>query len=441
MALMLCGSLASAQTATDALLKQGVQGDAVVELQKRLIELGFLDGKADGDFGKSTQSAVSAFQAFLAGEGYPVAADGVAGEQTIALLYDEDVAARCQAVRSGDRSTLVRKLQKRLIELGYLFGTADLSFGRKTEDALKRFQKMLIDAGEKGIEASGVLDEKTRKLLYSDLSGYKMVTPVFFDEDKPLSLADDNLYSEACILIDADSGKVLYGKNEKKRMYPASTTKIMTLMLALGRGKLNEVVTVPASAGKVPADSSLVPLTVGEQMPFVDLLYGLILRSGNDAANAVATLTSGSVDKFVVAMNKKAQALGMDGTHYVNPHGYHDPDHYTTAADMALLTRKALQNEKFRKIVTAKSYTMAATAKRKALTLNNAYDILKPSSASYYPYAFGVKTGSTSAAGYCYVGAAEKNGKTLICVLLNCGGVKGDKWVDARRLFNYGFAL
>ena len=212
-------------------------------------------------------------------------------------------------------------------------------------------------------------------------------------------------------------------------------------MLSLGKLKLKKMVTIPKEAAQVPGDSSLVPLTVGEEMSGRDLLTALILRSGNDAANAAAVLSYGTIDKFVAAMNKKAAQLGMTGTHFVNAHGYHDPDHYTTARDMATLTRQALKNQSFVDIVSTLRYTMAATSKREALTLKNSYAILQSGSSYYDANAFGIKTGYTSKSGYCYVGAARHQGRTLIAVVLKSGRRKDDKWLDAHRLFEYGFAL
>ena len=158
-------------------------------------------------------------------------------------------------------------------------------------------------------------------LLMSDLSVYGFEAPIYFDESAPLALSEDDLYAKACIVMEATTGNVLFAHEADTQLYPASTTKIMTLLLALERGGLDQEITIPACAADVPKDSSLVPVYEGEQMPFLDLLYGLIIRSGNDAANAVAELCAGSVDAFVARMNARAYELGMTGTHFVNPHG------------------------------------------------------------------------------------------------------------------------
>ena len=152
-------------------------------------------------------------------------------------------------------------------------------------------------------------------------------------------------------------------------------------------------------------------------------------------------MTAGSVNDFVERMNEKAQELGLEGTHYVNPHGYHDEDHYTTAADMAALTRYALQNESFREVFTTHSYSLAATNVRAARTLTSSYKIFDESSEYYYADAVGGKTGFTSAAGYCFVCSAERDGVSLIAVVFKSGATGTNRWTDAARLFEYGFAV
>lgn len=422
-------------------LTAGDRGDEVQHLQQRLIDTGFLDDTADGVFGKKTEAAVLEFETALAESGYEgISADGKADSRTLELLDDGEAIERISTVQKGSRGAMVRRVQSKLIRLGLLSGSADGVFGSQTEAALLSFQESLIAQGAAGLEANGVADAATRGYLFGDLSGYKFNAPRYYDSADPLSLTPGNLYAEAAILIDADTGEVLFAKNENRKMYPASTTKIMTLLLAVEHGGLDTMVTVPDSAGTVPGDSSRVPVWPGERMPFRDLLYGLMIRSGNDAANAIATLIGGSVAAFVEQMNERASELGLTGTHYVNPHGYHDDGHYTTALDMAVLSYTALKNSKFRQIVSTHSYTMAATAKRQSLTLNNKYSILDETSQYYDPDAFGIKTGYTSKAGQCYVGAAARGGRTLICVVFKSGR-KADKWVDAKRMFDYGFAL
>ena len=247
------------------------------------------------------------------------------------------------------------------------------------------------------------------------------------------------LISRSAILMDAYTGEVLYEKNADYRRYPASTTKIMTLLVSIEKCDGRKMVTVPKCSQDISLDSTRVPVYTGEQMPLQDLWYGLIFNSGNDAANAIAYLTSGSVSNFVKDMNQKAEALGMRNTHFANAHGLHNPEHYTTARDMALLTRHALDIDLFREITFSTAYTMQPTSLRGELVLDHRYGITDFSSKFYYPYAQGIKTGYTQMAGQCYVGCADKDGHELIVVLMYCGLTKNEKWGEAKKLFEYGF--
>lgn len=265
-----------------------------------------------------------------------------------------------------------------------------------------------------------------------------------YNPEHPEDLQVNQLYAGAAILIDSDSGKVLLEKNADKKMYPASTTKIMTLLLALEHGHLDDEITIPEEAANVPKDSSLVPVTVGEKMKFRDLLYGFMMRSGNDAGNAIAVIVSGSVDKFVEDMNRRAQELGCSNTHFKNPHGYHDEEHYTTARDLAAIARSAMKNELFRDIVSTETYTMPATNKRDELVIKttNQFVMHDSKKSSYaYKYATGIKTGYTSKAGQCFVGAATKDDINLISVVLKSTvSYSQAKWLDSSRLMEYGFS-
>ena len=253
-------------------------------------------------------------------------------------------------------------------------------------------------------------------------------------------LTPSNLYAPSCILIDAPSGTILFEQNPDQKMYPASTTKIITLLLALRKISPEEVITIPQAAANVPADSSLVPVVPGEIMTMKDLLNGLMICSGNDAANAVAAICSGNVDSFVEQMNLFAAEIGLKDSHFTNPHGYHDTDHYTTARDLATAARSGLTDPVFCQFVTCMNYTMAPTQKRGELVLHNKWEIFDPASAFYIPGAAGVKSGFTSSAGFCYVGAAQRSGRTLIAVVLG-ESTRNRAWIDLKRLFEYGFEL
>lgn len=265
-----------------------------------------------------------------------------------------------------------------------------------------------------------------------------MAAPEDYDASKPAVLAADHLYGESAIVIDNESGEVLFSKDARVRMYPASTTKIMTLLLAIETGwDFGMTVTVPAEAGQIANDSSTVPVYEGEVTTFGDLLYGMMLKSGNDAANAIAVIVSGSLPAFVEKMNNRAAELGCVGTHFANAHGYHDENHYSTAYDLALITQEALKHDVIREIIATESYVMNASP-REPFQINTSNSMILPNSVYYYEDCIGVKTGTHSKAGMCFVGAAEKDGLTLVTVTLNCASDDA-KWTDTKRLLDYGF--
>ncbi len=267
-----------------------------------------------------------------------------------------------------------------------------------------------------------------------------------YDAANPQNLTDADLTAKAALVMDAATGTVLYEKNADRRTYPASTTKIMTCLVALENfPDLQQLVTVGPEAGQISSDSSVLGIRQGEQYPMLDLLYGMMMRSGNDAAMTIAVAVSGSVEAFAGLMNQKAKELGCKDTHFVNPHGLHDESHYTTAYDMALIARAAMQNRTFREIVAAKSYTMSATSQREKWRVETSNPMFVATSRFYYPDLVGIKTGYTSRAGRCFVGAADKDGVELISVVLKSkntqdgqGRNNGEYWVDTARLLDYG---
>lgn len=267
-----------------------------------------------------------------------------------------------------------------------------------------------------------------------------LAAPEDYDVNTPEALTQDELYGESAVAIDADTGEILFSKNARVRMYPASTTKVMTLLLAVESGwSLDTPVTIPPEAAAIPSDSSTVPVYPGEVMSFGDLLYGLMLHSGNDAANAVAVLVSGSIPAFVQRMNERAVELGCTGTHFANAHGYHDENHYSTAMDLALITREALKHDEVRTIVSTTSYTMHIfSSNRTEIPLSNTNAMLNSGNTYYFEECIGVKTGTHSRAGQCFVGAAVRDGVTLVTVTLNCSE-SVQRWIDSIRLFRYGF--
>jgi D-alanyl-D-alanine carboxypeptidase len=227
----------------------------------------------------------------------------------------------------------------------------------------------------------------------------------------------------SAVLMDVDSGRVLYAHNETARMRIASTTKIMTALVAIEHGTLSDVVTVRREETLVEGTSMY--LREGEQLTLETLLYGLLLSSGNDAALVIADAIGGSRENFVAMMNEKAAALGMDSTSFANPNGLDDENHYSTALDMARLGRAAVENETLVRIASTKSVTIGGR------TLTNHNKLL-----SYMDGCIGLKTGYTKAAGRTLVSCAVRNGQRLVAVTLQ----DGNDWVDHQQLYEFGFS-
>ncbi len=236
------------------------------------------------------------------------------------------------------------------------------------------------------------------------------------------------IQARSAVLMEFRNGQVLYAKEAHRRLPPASLTKVMTALLVLEHADLDEVVVASKNAVNTP--SSSIHLQEGEQMTVRDLLYALMLRSANDAAVALAEHVSGSVEKFVQKMNERAKAIGAKNTHFVNPHGLHDPKHLSTAYDLALIARAAMENPLFCEIVCQRSYVLERS--------HNKQDLLVESRAKFldlYEGAEGIKTGYTRPAGFCFVGSASRNGRRLIAVVLN----SPQREQDTIALMDYGF--
>ncbi|MBR1558628.1 MAG: D-alanyl-D-alanine carboxypeptidase [Clostridia bacterium] len=267
-------------------------------------------------------------------------------------------------------------------------------------------------------------------------------TPDDYDPQDPAALQTDHLYAESAFLFDMDTHEVLLSKNSRVRVYPASTTKIMTCILALESGiSLDQTVTIPKEAANVPEGSSVVGVRQGDEITWRDLLYGLMLRSGNDAANAIAVLTAGSIDAFVQRMNAKAAELGCEGTHFVNAHGYHDSDHYTTAQDLARMALYAMQDPDFREMAAAAHRTLSVTRKGKVVTQDaeNRNSLVVPESNYYYAGANGIKTGHHNKSGRCVVASATRDGINIMAIVMDTA-TEERQFADARKLFDYGFS-
>lgn len=239
-----------------------------------------------------------------------------------------------------------------------------------------------------------------------------------------------SINARSAILVDLNSGTVLYSKSSLAIMAPASTTKIMTAVLVLEKLRLNTIVTVhPDAASK---EGTSMNLRTYEKRTVRELLYGLMLESGNDAATALAEAVSGTEANFTKVMNQKANLLGMKNTYFKNASGLPQIGHYTTAYDMSILTRYALKNSNFAAIVGTKVKEIPGAKPGQTRQLENHNKLLWR-----YPYAIGVKTGYTVNAGGCLVSAASYRGKTLINIVLKTSTI----YNDSIKLFNYGFNL
>ena len=250
-----------------------------------------------------------------------------------------------------------------------------------------------------------------------------------------------NIYSEAALLIDSNTDKILYSKSATEKKYPASTTKILTAILTLENCELDDVATVSQSAiSHIPTGYVIAPLFIGEQITIKDLLYALMLKSANDAAYVLAEHVGGSVDGFSEMMNKKAEELGCKNTHFVNPNGIHNQNHYTTAYDMYLISDYAMKNETFAKIVSTYEYILSPTNKyqRKDRIMKNTNNFVNPQNAYYNKSVNGIKTGTTKQAGNCLITDSAENGLEFITVVLGAA-TSNSKFSETRKMINYAF--
>lgn len=229
------------------------------------------------------------------------------------------------------------------------------------------------------------------------------------------SLANSSSSAKGMCVIEKDSGRILYSKNKDQKLPMASTTKVATAITVIENcDDLDESIVVNDSAIEVKGTS--IYLRKDEEIKVIDLLYGLMLRSGNDAATALAYHIGGGIDEFAKMMNETAKKAGASNTNFVNPHGLDDPNHYTTAYDLSKITAYALNNPIFEKIVSTKNYIIEATNKSEKRYLTNKNKLLRSLDGCC-----GVKTGYTSKAGRCLVSASKRDDCTIVCVVLNCG--------------------
>ena len=237
-----------------------------------------------------------------------------------------------------------------------------------------------------------------------------------------------SLSAKSAVLIDAQSRQVLFQKNAFVRLPMASTTKIMTALVAIEQGNLDRIVKTDKRARR--AEGSSLYLAEDERITMRDLLYGLLLASANDAAEAIAYEISGSIEGFAQLMNQKAYELGLRSTNFTNPHGLHDENHYTTAYDLSLITAAALENKEFAEICATQKAAIPININEGTRYISNHNKLLR-----LYSGCIGVKTGFTKKSGRCLVSAAERDGLTLIAVTLDAP----NDWSDHKALLDYGF--
>ena len=258
--------------------------------------------------------------------------------------------------------------------------------------------------------------------------------------DEPTANDTLSLAAETAVLIDAASGEILYDKDADKKMYPASITKLMTILLALENGKLTDEITFSHDAVyNIEPGSAHIAILEGETLTLEQVLRAIILRSANEASNGVAEYVDGSVEAFAKHMTERAKELRCTNTNFVNANGLFDENHYTTAHDMALIARELLKHEEYRSMMSETDYEIPPTnLQTETRYLHGQHQMLNPNSIYYYKDAIGGKTGYTVEAGNTLVTYAERDGLTLIAVVMKCNGA--EHYTDTAALFDYGFA-
>ena len=269
---------------------------------------------------------------------------------------------------------------------------------------------------------------------------YIFVNNIYANTD----LDENGLYCNSDLVMDYESGNVLFEKNGYNKVYPASTTKILTAILTIENLDLDKSIVASKEAiYSTPIGSSVIYLQVQEVMSVKDLLYGLLLESGNDAANVLAEAVSGNIPDFIKLMNQKLKEIGCQNTHFTNAHGFHDDEHYTTVYDMAILMRYAMQNNTFRQILETKEYTIESTNKSKERNCTNTNKMFDPDYPQmYYEYILGGKTGYTEEARGTFVGYGKKDDKmVIVCAFDGSQNINRQegRFLDSIKLFEYAF--
>ena len=258
------------------------------------------------------------------------------------------------------------------------------------------------------------------------------------------TLNNSQLYCKSDLIMDYESGNVLFEKNGYKKVYPASTTKILTALLAIENLDLNSNVVASKNAVySTPIGSSVIYIKPEEVMSVKDLLYGLLVKSGNDAANVLAEAVSGNMENFIKMMNEKLQEIGCYNTHFTNAHGFHDDNHYTTVYDMAILMKHTMKNDIFREIVETREYTTQATNKSEKRIYKNTNKMFNEKYPKmYYEYVLGGKTGYTDEARGTFVGYGKKDDKlVIVCAFDGSQNINKQegRFLDSITLFEYAF--
>ncbi len=267
------------------------------------------------------------------------------------------------------------------------------------------------------------------KMSYKHIMALLVAAALFLGYNGSAMAAPGKVTARAAVVMEQSSHRVLFEKNAHERLPMASTTKIMTALVALKYGQIDDVVTVGPNAAGITGSS--IYLKAGEKLTLEQLLYGLMLQSGNDAAVAIAEHVGGSVKGFLALMNQTAEEIGAVDSHFTSPNGLDTEGHYTTAYDLALISAVAMENENFRRIVATKGIRIPYEGVENGRYIKNKNRIL-----SSYEGANGVKTGYTGDAGRCFVGSAEREGMQLISVVLNCGPM----FEEATALMDEAFA-
>ena len=280
---------------------------------------------------------------------------------------------------------------------------------------------------------------KKEKLLHKIILSILIIFITLLNNFNAYATEPPEINAKSAIVVEKNTGKIIYEKDSNIQNYPASVTKILTAILVIENCNLDDVVTVSQTAvSQIPSEYVVAPLFIGEQIRVEDLLYALMLKSCNDAAYVLAEHVGGSAQGFADMMNKKAEEIGCKNTHFVNPNGIHNQEHYTTAYDLYLISNYAMKNEIFAKIVSTYEYTLPATNIYKTANrvMTNTNFLIDENSSYYNENVKGIKTGTTLPAGNCLIADVEENGLEYIIVILGAE-TKESKFDETQKVIDY----